>query len=313
MWCATGELMQRYSLIKPDKDHYDTFETWLSSHGLTAPPQWLSDWRGPKPLEKRFWFMPQANIDGWLENVGDNDFLTELGLRNQANEMVIEGHYRARCRDIATSVQVRSALVSGDTALALVRALQTVDDPWDYHIPLAGNESEIDVSPYKLKGWIIDDTRDLGIDERDPFRYEIRGLEYSPSSKAAEILNLEFVWGDRPRWVDARSRETLFTYEAWSDNSGDEGEDRRRYDRTMRSAGARLLCDKKILKSLMIKTGLELIMEIEITRKTNDDEYPRYDEKEAEEAIFDRVIVFRKDGGIEAAEGRIGTWAAPGS
>jgi len=110
-----------------------------------------------------------------------------------------------------------------------------------------------------------------------------------------------------------RTRETVFTYEVWSDNRGGEDQDRRRYDRTVRSAGARLLCDKKVLKSLMTRTGLELIMEIEITRKTNDDEYPRYDEKEAKEAIFDRVVLLRKDGGIEAAEGRIGTWAAPGS
>jgi hypothetical protein len=309
MWCATGQLMQRYSLVKPDKENYDTFESWLNSHCLTAPPHWLSDLRAPKPLENRFWFMPEANIDAWIEDVGDNDFLTELGLTSQPETMVVKGHYRTRCRDITMSVQVRSALVSSDTALALVRALQTVDDPWDYHIPLAGNDSEINVSSYKLKGWIIDDTHDLGIDERDPFRYEIRGIEYCPSTETADVLNLEFVGGARPRWVHAPSRETLFTYEAWSDNPGDEDEDRRRYDGAVRSAGARLLCDKKVLKSLMIKTGLELIMEIEITRKTNDDEHPRYDEKEAKEAIFDRVVLLRKDGGIEAAEGRIGTWA----
>ena len=59
----------------------------------------------------------------------------------------------------------------GDTAISLVRALQTVDDSWDYHIPLAGDDSEIDVYSYKLKGWIIDDRHDLGIDERDPFRH----------------------------------------------------------------------------------------------------------------------------------------------
>jgi hypothetical protein len=80
MWCATGELMQRYSLVKGEKGEYDSFEHWLNSQGLTAPPQWLADLRSPKPLESRFWFAPHGDIDAWIKDVGDNDYLTELEL-----------------------------------------------------------------------------------------------------------------------------------------------------------------------------------------------------------------------------------------
>ncbi len=36
--------------------------------------------------------------------------------------------------------------------------------------------------------------------------------------------------------------------------------------------------------------------------------YPRYDEEGAKETRFDRVLLFRRDGTIGAAEGCIGTW-----
>ena len=303
MWCAVGELMQTRALAKAQADDYDTFERWLKGYALTVPPMWLADLCGPKPLETRLWFVPQGNIDAWVENVCENDFLSELGLVSRNGRIIVGGHHETRSGAFALSARVRSALVSPDTARALVRALQTVDDSWDYHIPLAGDDSEIDVSPYKLKGWIINDRQDLGIDERDPFRYEIRGLEYCPSSQTAKDLNLEFVRDGCPRWVDVRSRDTVFTYEAWSDNLGDEGEDRRRYDGTVRSAGARLLCDKKVLKAFMNKTGLVLIVEVEIIRKTTGYEYSRYDEEKAKESKFDRVVLLREDGTIEAAEG----------
>jgi hypothetical protein len=311
MWCATGELMQRHALVKVEKNDYDTFDRWLSGEGLTAPPQWLADLRGAKPLESRFWFAPAGDIDAWIEDVGDNDFLTELELLKGNEMMVVEGHHETRSCEFMLSVQVRSALVSCDTAISLVRALQTVDDSWDYHIPLAGDDSEIDVFPYKLKGWIIDDRHDLGIDERDPFRYGVRGLEYCPSARTVAVLNLKLIRDSGARWVDAKSRrDTVFAYEAWGDNRGDEGE-RIRYDETVRSSGARLQCDKGALRSILNKTGLDLIVEIEITRRTKGYEYSRHDEEETKESKFDRVVLLRKDGTIESAEGCLGSWATP--
>jgi hypothetical protein len=312
MWCATGDLMQRNALVKVEKNDYDTFEHWLNGEGLTAPPQWLADLRGPKPLESRFWFAPVGDVNAWIEDVGDNDFLTELGLLKGNEMMAVEGHHETRSRGFMLSVQVRSALVSCDTAIFLVRALQTVDDSWDYHIPLAGDDSEINVSPYKLNGWIIDDRHDLGIDERDPFRYEIRGLEYCPSAKTATVLNLKLIPDSGAKWVGAKSRDTVFVYEAWGDNRGDEGE-RLRYDETVRSSGSRLLCDKGALGTILSKTGLDLIVEIEITRRTKGYEYSRHDEEEAKESRFDRVVVLRRDGTIETAEGCLGSWTTPRS
>lgn len=201
-------------------------------------------------------------------------------------------------------------LVSPDTAAALVRALQTVDDSWDYRIPAADDDLEIDVPPYKLIGWLDDVTHDSGIDERDPLRYEVRSIECCPSRKTATALDLAFVYDNQARWVEANDRKQVFVYEAWGDNRGEESEDRLRYDEAVRSSGWRLRIEKEALRIFLDTVGLDLIVEVEITRRNKGYEYWRQDEEKAKEARFDRVVLLRRDGALEAAEGCCGTWTA---
>src|SRR5215470_1026660 len=61
----------------------------------------------------------------------------------------------------------------------------------------------------------------------------------------------------------------------------------------------------------VIEAGLDLIVEIEITRRNKGYDYSRYDEEKAKEVRFDRVLLLRGDGTLEAAEGRLRTWTAP--
>jgi hypothetical protein len=311
MWCATGELMQTHALAKAGEDVYETFEQWLRRKGLTSPPLWLADLHGPKPLEDRLWFPPQGNIDRWIEGVGDDDFLAELGLAAGDGLIVVSGHHDTRSCDFRVSASVETALVSPDTASALVRALQTVNDAWVYRIPPAGDSLEIDSPPYKLMGWLIDVEHDSGIDERDPFRYEVRAIQCCPAKKVVTALNLKFVYNGRAKWTEASRGQIAFVYEAWSDNRGDERDERLRYDKAVRSSGWRLRADKEALRTFLHEMGLDLIVEITITRRNKGYEYARHDEEKVKESRFDRVILLRRDGTIEAAEGRLGTWTVP--
>jgi hypothetical protein len=311
MWCAIGELMQTRALARAGEDYYGTFEYWLAREGITSPPLWLADLHGPKPLEDRLWFAPKEDVNTWIEGVGDDDFLAELGLVNDDGTIVVGGYHDTRARNFMLSVRVETALVSPDTASALVRALQTVDDSWDYRIPPAGHDLEIDAISYKLMGWLIDVEHELGIDERDPLRYGVRAIECRPSHKTETALNLKFVHNDQARWIDASRRNTVFTYEAWGDNRDDEPEDRFRYEETVRSSGWRLRVDRDALKTFLDRVGLDLIVEVEITRRNKGYDYSQYDEEGAKAAKFDRVLVLRRDGTIEAAEGCLGTWTAP--
>jgi hypothetical protein len=311
MWCTMGELMQTHALTKIGVDDYDSFESRLQRWGITMPPLWLADLHGMKPLEDRFCFPPQDDIDVWVDNVRDADFLTELGVNRENGMLVVDSYYETQSRDFKLSASVATALVSPDTASALVRALQTVDDSWNYRIPPTEHELEIHTPPYKLVGWLVDVHHDVGIDEHDPLRYEVRAIECRPADQVATVLNLEFAHDDQARWVDIRSRNTVFTYEAWGDTRGDESDDQFRYNGRIQSSGHRLQIDKEALRMFLNKMNLDLIVEVEITRRDQGYGYPGYDEEKAHESRFDRVLLFRRDGTIEGAEGRLGTWTSP--
>jgi hypothetical protein len=217
--------------------------------------------------------------------------------------IVVSSSHETRSQNFMLSVRVETALVSPDTVSALVRALQTIDDSRDYRIPPAGHHLEIDASPYKLVGWLIDVEHELGIDERDPLRYGARAIERRPAERTETVLNLEFVCNGQMRWIEANRRNTVFIYEAWDDNRGDEPEDSFRYDETLRSSGWRLRVDREALRTFLDEIGLDLIVEVEITRRNEGYDYSRYDTEGAKAAKFDRVLVLRRDGAIGAAEG----------
>jgi hypothetical protein len=211
------------------------------------------------------------------------------------------------------SEKLRSLLTKSGPGFWLNRLVQVtmfhqVERPGHISTP---RELEIDSLPYKLIGWLIDVENDLGIDERDPLRYEVRAIQCHPAKKAVTALNLEFVYNDQVRWIEASHRKTAFIYEAWEDTRGDEYNERLRSDKTVRSSGWRLRADKEALRTFLNEMGLDLIVEIAITRRNKGDDYARYDEETAKEARFDRVILLWRDGTIEAAEGCLGTWTAP--
>ncbi len=308
MWCAIGELMQTHPLAKREEDHDETFESHLGHAVLTAPPFWLADFRGMKPLEARFWFAPQGDIEAWIVNVGDNDFLAELELNKDSSELVVGCHHETRSSSFNLTVTVDSALVSPSTAGALVRALQTVDDPLDYYLPSLSDHLGINAPPYRLKGWLDDEHSGLGIDQRDPLRYDVGAIRSKPSSQVISALGLEFVYENALKWVQADDRSTVFGYEAWSDVRWDDYEERPSYDHEIRSSGWRLRVDREALGAFLKKTGFDLIVKVQIDRMNKGYEYSRYDQKETKKSKFDRLFLLRRNGTIESAEGRFGAW-----
>lgn len=311
MYCAVGELMATRALAEGDADAYDTFDGWLARDGLTIPPSWLADLVGPKPLDAPLWFLPPDPIDRWLEAVSDDDIFAEAGLTSGERTLVVGGDHATRSRYFAASVRVHSALVSPDTSGALLRALQTVDDPWVYRLPAAVDDAEIDVPPYRLIGWLAYPAYDPGIDEQDPFHYESRRIECHPSAGTSAALQLNYMCDPTPCWV-SRGGEAVFVYQAWGDTRGDEPEERYLHRDGVRSGGWRLRVEREILQSFLRANGCDLILEVEITRRNHGYGYDqRLDAKDEKEARFDRLLLLRRDGSCETADGRVGAWATP--
>lgn len=307
MWCSIGSLLQTTPLAKPEYDD-DSFEERLKSNGLSFPPFWLVDFRNPKPLAKRFWFAPEKDVDAWLEDVTDNDFLTELQTSDQSEHIVVGSDFDTRSSEFTLSVRIDTALVSPETGSSLLKALQTIDNPWNYRIPPFGDELEIDSPPYKLIGWLSSDYYDSGIDERDPFRNEIRSIQCVPSDEVLSALGLEFKVENEPKWIEISSKKEIFSYKSWSDIRWDDYEERRYSSSSVRSNGWRLSVDKNALKRYLNQKGLDLIVEVGIVRKNRDYGYSEYNTKETKEVEFERLFILRRDGNIEAAEGHFGTW-----
>src|SRR5437868_13635190 len=121
-------------------------------------------------------------------------------MQRRRYELVIGCAHETRSSSFNLTVTVDSALVSPSTAGALVRALQTVDDPLDYCLPSVTDHLEIDTPPYRLKGWLDDKYSDTGIDQRDPLRYDVGAIRSRPSNQVVSALKLEFVYENALKW-----------------------------------------------------------------------------------------------------------------
>lgn len=307
MWCATGTLLQSRPVAATDPQMYSTFDTWVRGERLSRPPFWLADLRAPKPLERQFWSAPES--DTYITAVEDKDFLSELGLYGNGNgKVVVDAQYRTRSSHFRAEVNVRSALVQPETAGALMRALQTIEEPYHYWLPydVADCSGRIDESRYRLLGWLSISNCISGLDESDPARNEISGSHCEPGRQAMNGLTERVTSMGMIEWIKS-ANVAAYSYQQWSDNEDDEDW---LLDNSVKSHGSRLWVVADALHSHLVDAGLDLLVKIELTRK-KEDRYARVRQEETPEARFDRILIFRRDGTIEAAEGNLGTWCIP--
>jgi hypothetical protein len=312
MWCAIGELMQTYALAKLSEDDYDALESQLSRNKLTVPPLWLADLRGPKPLQAQLWNEPR-DVEDWMKGVTDAEFLQEMLPGDHKESLIGDGQHETASRAFRLRVRIQTALVSPYTARALVKALQTSKEVRDYEIPLAGEDFEISNPPYELRGWLGSGYSDMGIDERDPLRYDVSYMQSLPSKETVSILSLEQRGNVATSWYLSDTVEPALVYEAWGETRWDDRDDRMRYEENVRSSGSRLRITTSLLQELLTKSGRDLISEVRVTKRNKGYyDYSQYEEK-AKEEKFVKILLFRKDGTIEDANGCIGTWRASGT
>jgi hypothetical protein len=202
---------------------------------------------------------------------------------------------------------VTTSLVSPATALALVRALQTTWNDFDYRIPPEGDELEIDDENYRLRGWLKSNGGDSRFDRTDRFRNSARRVECEPGQTITKVLGLSYQFDHCARWFRPYDPEPTFMYEAWGHP---ETEDDREifYDDDVRSDGYRLLVRISDLAEFLANQRMELIMEVGLRRDEKGKRSSSYDDEDSTEVKFDRLFLFRMDGTIQAAERDVGAW-----
>lgn len=313
MWCSLGSLMTENALAKPEyyDDDYGTLNGFLRQEGLTQPPHWSSDLRCPTPLETRFHYPPTVEVEDWVATITANDFELELGLTSEDENLVVDSYHDIRTSNHRSSVRISSSLVSPDTGLSLIRALQTSDDSHDYRLPPAGHEFEIDDDPFLLRGWLNEHSGDARLDEKDVLNHDVRLIEATPSENVVEILGLYRSDSYPVSWLDSSNGKRVFHYEAWGDARNDSRQREYIYGEDVISNGHRLKVSLHHLKQYLDKVGFDLILEVEITRRVTKDGITEYNEESEKEARYARLYLFRRTGEIFTSEGRIGTWTPP--
>jgi len=308
MWCAVGTLLQSRPLASVEPEEYSSFENWLRRERLTRPPFWLSDLRAPKPLEPQLWWAPES--EAWLVSVEDRDFLREIGIGvGSKATIIVDANHTTYASDFRSQVTVRSALVQAETASSLVRALQTTEEPYRYWIPYDRERDggRLDEPPYRLLGLVGLSESESGLDKGDPDYNEISGSHCAPGREATRGLVKRVSSDGMIEW-SALGTEVDYCYRQWSDASSDEDDNR---SRIVRSNGSRLHVSVDSVRRHLQHMGLDLLIKIELDRKKGD-RNAGFREEETPEARFDRIVVLRRDGTIEGAEGPLGTWRPSG-
>ncbi len=306
MWCAAGQLLETHRLRPSEPGRFYSLASEKSAGKPTHPPYWLSDFVGPRPLQRHRWREDAPTDEGWLDGIEDDDFLRELFPADRPDRIVAEAWIETELGAGEEKISVSTALVSPDTARALVRALQTAENHWDFHLCPEGHEHEIAEPDYLLRGWLAENHGDSGYDDKDPYRNR-RGfatLPYVPGAAVTAALGLERRLRDgRVEWVRAGG-EPAFVHEAWGRREDEED----RVSLGFRCSGRRLSVGGDDLAAFLEARGLDLIAEVTITRREGRPGERSHDPQNARNAAFDRIFLLRRSGAVELAERCLEPW-----
>ena len=308
MWCAVGELLKTDPLAPVGEDNWYDLGARIDREKLVEPPLWSADLLVPTPLLARNWRPDKRPFDDWVFGVREADHRAEIFPGDSPDCVVVAGSSERRMGgDRVELTHISSALVEPTTGRSLLRALQTMADSRGYKLPDQDEDDvEIDEAPYRFLGWLRRSHRDDGIDKKDPLRGFAFCIECRPGRRVVAACDLMRDAAGRPRWSSPNVARPMFVYEAWGVAVRDE--DRYRQDSAV--GGNRLLADKEQLLSFLRGEGLDLIIEVEVTRRERRTRrYAGEEENPPPEGRFARLYLLDGEGNLEVAEGRLGPWA----
>lgn len=258
MMIVAGKLLAETPTHRDSQyDENDEFAEWLGGHDLSRNDgRWLWDRRDPQPLERPAWQDREKKDDGWRV-VTTSDFDEALYAGSMLN---VWGQWTTADSEHEQSVGISSALVSPDKASALLRALGTAKDVHEYAVPSAGSDMEIDKPGFALKGWIVDRSRDQGLDGHDRWAGDIRFPPPMPARYVVDLMNLR-TDPDRRFWKDTEGA-VVMTSRVWG-----RYDESTRQERSNPERGARLQVSLDFVKDVLAKLGRDLIIEVQIDRR----------------------------------------------
>ena len=189
------------------------------------------------------------------------------------------------------SVHVRSALVSPDSSMALLRALSTVKDVHDYLIPSSDTEPQNEQAGFVLKGWIEGPGSDLGLDRKDHWS---GGVHYPPPVPAPETVALMALDTDSDKqvWRNGAKTTVMFS-QIWGHlevRNQDHNPER----------GDRLQASVSFVKDMLGKLNRDLIIEVHIERSRRHRRYESQQDDDEQNPKATRLYLIKADGRVTA-------------
>ena len=269
MMVVAGNLLAATPVHQDPGDTDDEFRDWLRGHDLTRQDGgWLADRRDPVPLERPIWKDEQETED-WRWSIVRDDF--DHALMAPDGRMNLWGRWTWVSGQREESIHVGSAFVSSERSMALLRALQSVDNPYDYRIPDADDDSQISLDGFQLQGWIVDRSSDSGIDEQDPWAGAIRYPPPVPASYIMDAMNLNSDTEHRQWFIRGEDTEVANTLVWGHFQEKDDSE-------SQNENGVRLQVSHEFVKSLLHEQDMDLIVEVQIERRRRYSRWQRGDE-----------------------------------
>jgi len=219
MFCVADYLLRNRPVVR-DEWECDPYGNWLARWALAWPNFWLADIREPVPLEDIYWNLERPESEDWKREIPENAFDPLVGLPDSSRPgfLVLNGWYRRANRGASETMHISSALVTPETAPALLRALQTAVNPHDYRIPLEEDELEIAEEGFELKGWLRELRSDWGgIDQKDPLRNDLSSSLVIPGKDFVEWGNLVSYPERKHYWRKGNEEEKVTILECWND------------------------------------------------------------------------------------------------
>lgn len=290
MMVVAGKLLASNPAHYDPDDSADEFSNWLKRHDISRRDgRWLADRRDSTPLERPTWIF-EKETDEWRWSIAKDDFDRILIAPN--GRMNLWGHWTWISGQRVERVSVASALVSPGRSMALLKALQSVYDPRDYRIPDADDHLQIDFGGFQLKGWIVDPSREHGLDNKDPWAGAIIYPPPAPATYITEVMMLNSD-NEQRRWFLQDDPIEV----AWSQVWGhylEKDEDGMNYDH-----GSRFQASFAFTISLLRRMGMDLIVEVEIERRRR---YARWERSNQSDIGFippsARLFLFKSGGSI---------------
>lgn len=295
MMIAAGKLLKAMPVVEKSDWGEDARREWMDRHLLSLEDgRWLSDIRGPLPLNRPVWTKNQRT-DTWQSDITEQDFRERL-IEAYKGEIwiTVGGGWHEKVSERKEDVSIRSAFVAKETSDALMRALQSCEDNHDYKIPDYEEENmESRHGNFVLKGWLEFPSGSKGLDNFDHRSAEV---SYPIISVGASVMSDLKLVSEFNTWKEIGKTKEVLRCENWSTDRGER-------DEYVDQCGMRLKVSLNFLMNACKKYQSDLLIEMSIDR---DIIVSRMGGSNNYGKPVVKILIISTDGTIKTTEGSFG-------